>query len=105
MHISFNHSSLANPKSICGNERPLEEHKRNGPFDMHAIFLALCCLVGTALAAQTGDILGECTTDQLNEETCYDVQGFEQCGENGWVYQECPVGTYCYNSGGGVMCK
>jgi len=72
---------------------------------MRATFLSLCCVIGSALAAQTGDILGQCSTSQLNDEACYDIYGFEQCGENGWVYQECPVGTYCYDESGGVSCN
>lgn len=72
---------------------------------MLSVFLALCSFLGFAVAAQTGDNLGSCTTEQLNEEACYDIYGFTQCGPNGWVYQECPVGTECYNIAGGVRCK
>lgn len=71
---------------------------------MRAAVITLFSLIGFAFAAQTGDNLGQCTTDELNEEACYDDYGFEQCGPNGWVYQECPVGTYCYTEGSGVSC-
>jgi hypothetical protein len=72
---------------------------------MRSAFIVLCSVIGIALSAQTGDNLGPCDSDQLNDETCYDASGFEQCGPNGWVYQECPVGTQCYNEpSGGVSC-
>jgi hypothetical protein len=67
--------------------------------------ILLLSLLGVAFAAQTGDQLGQCSNDQLNDEQCYDAYGFEQCGENGWVYQECPVGTECYNEDSGVQCN
>ena len=72
---------------------------------MRSAFIALCSLIGFAFAYQTGDNLGICTNDELNEESCYDANGFVQCGPNGWVYQDCPVGTSCVNlDGGGVLC-
>jgi hypothetical protein len=71
---------------------------------MRSTVIALFSFIGFAFAAQTGDILGQCTNDQLNEEICYDDNGFEQCGDNGWVYQECPIGTNCYSEGSGVSC-
>jgi len=72
---------------------------------MRSALIALFSIIGVAFAYQTGDYLGPCTNDELNEETCYDTYGFEQCGDNGWIYQDCPIGTYCHNlSGGGVIC-
>ena len=71
---------------------------------MRSTIITLLSLVSFAFAAQTGANLGSCDQSQLNEETCYDAYGFEQCGPQGWVYQECPVGTYCYNEGTGVLC-
>ena len=54
--------------------------------------------------AETGDILGPCTASELNQEKCYGSGGFQQCGPEGWVYQSCPVGTSCFDSGTGVSC-
>ena len=71
---------------------------------MRSAIILVFTLLGAAFAYQTGQNLGQCTTDELNEEQCYDDYGFEQCGENGWVYQECPVGTLCYEAGSGVSC-
>jgi len=72
---------------------------------MHcSALIILLCLVGFTLTAQTGDNLGSCDQDQWNVEKRYDDYGFEQCGPNGWVYQLCPVGTYCYSEGTGVSC-
>ena len=71
---------------------------------MRSAVITLFSLVGFAFTAQTGDNLGSCAYNQLNEEHCYDEYGFEQCGPNGCVYQECPVGTFCYSQGTGVSC-
>ena len=71
---------------------------------MRFVAVTLFSLVGLAFASQTGDNLGSCDDNQLNMESCYDAYGFTQCGPQGWVYQECPVGTYCYAHGSGVSC-
>ena len=72
---------------------------------MRSAIIVLYSVIGVAFAQQTGENFGSCTTDELNVESCYDANGFVQCGPNGWVYQECPVGTSCYSlDGGGVIC-
>lgn len=71
---------------------------------MRPVVITLLSLFGLSFARQTGDYLGSCDESQLNVEQCYDADGFEQCGPQGWVYQECPVGTNCYTRGEGVIC-